>query len=45
MCQPCLLTLDSWELHFAVDKKQMPPSGAHYCHSTHALQKLPTLKS
>lgn len=35
MCQPCLLTLDSCELCFASDKKQMPPSGAHPCQSTH----------
>lgn len=37
MCQPCLLTLDSCRLHFAGDKKQMSPAGAHPCQSTHSL--------
>lgn len=47
MCQPCLLTLDSCELNFAGDKKQVPPrpspcsSGAHPSQSTHSLKSPP----
>lgn len=37
MCQPCLLTLDSCRLHFAGDKKQTSPAGAHPCQNVHSL--------